>query len=134
MAPPLPVTQRRVPDMLSEKRLVPRFAGALGAVVLACLGTLVLRPVLEPTPFILFLVAVMASAWFGGAGPGLTAFAAALVAVFLLWRDPSTVSLDLATFRRLVLFILIIILIGWLSSARRRAQEQLRFLADASQE
>ena len=50
-----------------------RYGFALGAVALALLLSLWLRPLVEPNPFIFFFAAVAASAWHGGLGAGLIA-------------------------------------------------------------
>ncbi len=111
-----------------------RYGFAVGAMLCAALLTWLLGPYLEPMPGILLLVAILASAWYGGVGPGLSAIGLLLAwAVALVWvlavlpAQPVTAK-GLAG---LGFLILITVLLGWQSSASRRARAALRLLADA---
>src|SRR5262245_48555725 len=87
-APPILKSLRRRPlcdavpgrgsSMRSERGTLRRYLVAAAMVVGALLLTLLLHPHLGPTPFLLFLIAVPAAAWYGGVGPGVVAAGLAL--------------------------------------------------------
>jgi signal transduction histidine kinase len=109
-----------------------RYLVAVGVVVIALVLTYVSRTALEPTPFLLFLIAAPVAAWYGGLGPGVLAMALSLAIVFLAFPDASDViAQEDARGRRLVIFLTATVLLGWQSSAHRRARAALRLLADA---
>src|SRR5260221_12024883 len=68
------------------------YPAAVGFVALAALALWLSQPILgNSVPLTVFLVAVMASAWIGGAGPGLLATLVSLIcahALFLAHRAP----------------------------------------------
>lgn len=43
---------------------------AVGATLLALVVTLLMWPILQGSPFMVFFLAVLVSAWYGGLGPG----------------------------------------------------------------
>jgi len=100
---------------------------AVAVVALALVLTLLLRPFLDPDVFSLFFAAVMVSAWYGGLGPGLlaTALAVLLIDAFLLY-PVDQFTLNLHSFLRLIMFMLVALLISSLTAARRRAEDALR--------
>jgi signal transduction histidine kinase len=109
-----------------------RYGFAVGAVACALALTPLLRPLLEPMPVALFVAAVLASAWYGGAGPGLVAL--------LLWllTQPIVVPPEpepnvAKVLAWLSFLVAMTTLIGWQSSANRRARAALRLLADVGQ-
>jgi PAS domain S-box-containing protein len=112
--------------------LLARYGLALGLLGLATLLTALIGPLLEPTPFLLMLAAVMAAAWYGGPWPGLMAALLAAVAVQTLFPQPPPPQDSLIALRHFAVFLLTTLLIGWQSSARRQAEDRLRFLAEAS--
>lgn len=79
----------------------------------------------------LFLCAVILSAWFGGAGPGLLATALSTLAFYYYFLPP-THSLDAKPeeIPRLLIFIVSALFVGSLSVAQRRATESLRRARD----
>lgn len=100
-----------------------RYGVALGVTLLALLLRLALNPVLESTsPFLLFALAVMVSAWYGGWGPGLlsTVVGAVLADYFLVRPAQFSHSPELLT--RVLLFVAIGVQISWLSGALHRAR------------
>jgi signal transduction histidine kinase/CheY-like chemotaxis protein len=115
--------------MPADRGPLRRYGFALGAVLCAALLTKLFRQHLEPTPNILFIAATLLSAWYGGVGPGLLTIllmgpAIAVVAGPQPPPDPArTVGF--------VLFSVITAVIGWQSTASRRARAALRLLADA---
>src|SRR4029077_1095381 len=86
---------------------------------------------LRDAPVSLFLCAVILSAWFGGAGPGLLATALSAVAFYYYFLPP-TQSLDAKPeeIPRLLIFIVSALFVGSLSIAQRRATESLRSARD----
>lgn len=109
-----------------------RYGLPIALVVAATALTPLLEDWLQPTPYLLFLTAAIFSAWYGGLGPGLLATITGFLVVevlFLRWANPFDVSIT----RRFGLFLVLIVMLGRQSSARRRARADLRFLADAGQ-
>jgi signal transduction histidine kinase len=100
-----------------------RYAFAVGVTLLALLLRLGLSPVLHATsPFMLFTLAAVISAWYGGFGPGLlsTLAGAALADYFLVKPQGFSHSSDALT--RVGLFVSIGTQISWLSGALHRAR------------
>lgn len=82
---------------------------------------------LESAPVSLFLCAVMLSAWFGGAGPGILAAALSVTTFATYFVPPGEVP-------RLAVFAVAVLLVGSLSAAQRRASESLREAGEALRE
>jgi signal transduction histidine kinase len=82
---------------------------------------------LESTPIVsLFLCAVMFSAWFGGVGAGLLAYALSLLVFVYCFITPIySLSVDIKEIPRLVVFTLSALFVGLLSAAQRSAAESL---------
>ncbi len=99
-----------------------RYGVAVGSVAVALLLSFLLRPVVEPNPFIFFFAAVALSAGYGGLRAGLLA---TILAIFLAdyFFIPSYIlfAFDAGNVVRLGIFALIAVLISWLSVARQRA-------------
>jgi signal transduction histidine kinase len=104
-----------------------RYAVAVIAVALAQALTSLLGPSLDPEVSSLFLAAVMVSAWYGGLGPGLlaTALAVVLIETFLLY-PVGQYDLNVHSFLRLTVFMVVALLISSLTAARKRAEDALR--------
>ncbi|MBO0784214.1 MAG: PAS domain S-box protein, partial [Ktedonobacteraceae bacterium] len=97
------------------------------AVVLALLLTLLLKPLLEHSIFILFLPAVLVSARYGGLGPGLFAtFLSALSIDYFLLSAPGSLTTGWGRVSQLAVFVLVAVLISSLNEARNRAEGRLR--------
>jgi signal transduction histidine kinase len=100
---------------------------AILLVGLATLLTFFFSSFLERTVFILFFAAVMASSWYGGLGPGFLAIIlAVLAAVFLFLPPIFTFTLD--SFDEIIqvtLFVLVALLINWLTETRTRLNRDL---------
>jgi two-component system sensor kinase FixL len=108
----------------------------------AFLLTLLLRPLINPTFFLLFFAAVVLSAWSGGLGPGLlaTALSALTTNYFLVPTFVSSTGAGSGVVR-LAVFALVAVLISSLTAAREKAQKALqrerdfvKSLIDTSQE
>ena len=82
----------------------------------------------------LFLCAVMFSAWFGGARPGLVAIAlSALALAYFFLRPTYSLAVEPAELPRLVLYVLSALFVGSLSAAQRSAAQSLRHARDDQQ-
>jgi len=103
-----------------------RYGVAVLSTALALIPTILLADVSE-SRLVLFGVAVMVSAWYGGWKPGVvaTAFALTVSAYFTLVGPHSPDQLRVAILR-LSLFFFVAMLICWLNAALRAAQEDLR--------
>ena len=86
---------------------------------------------LQDAPVSLFLCAVILSAWFGGAGPGLLATAVSAFAFYYYFLPP-IYSLDAkpGEIPRLVIFTVSALFVGSLSAAQRSVTESLRRARD----
>ena len=108
-----------------ERSTALRYALAPVCIAVALLLHLsVIGPFLHPTG--LFLAAIVAAAWFGGAGPG---FLAALLATFVL---PQLIAMsypliaDFFDLPRFLAFGMTGVAVGWGTTFRRRAEAALR--------
>ncbi|MGF1570784.1 MAG: PAS domain-containing protein [Nodosilinea sp.] len=101
---------------------------AVFSVALALAITLALGSWLEPTPSSLFFMAVMASAWLGGLGPGLLATALSTLAINYFLFEPyySFQVNGPKTVLQLVVFALATVLISGLNQARYSALRQAK--------
>ena len=101
-----------------------RYGVALTSFALAYGLTRLLWPIKEEGVFILFLGAVMVSAWHGGVGPGALTAALSAVAANFTFLDPiySLAVVDLGTALRILEFLIVSALVIALNSARLRAQ------------
>ncbi len=103
-----------------------RYGVAVLSTALALIPTILLANVSE-SRLVLFGVAVMISAWYGGWKPGLvaTSFALTVGAYFSLAGEHTPAQLRTAIIR-LSLFFFLAMLICWLNAALRASQENLR--------
>src|SRR5207247_5364052 len=103
-----------------------RYGVAVLSISLALIPALLLSDVVE-SRLVLFGVAVMVSAWYGGWKPGLaaTSFALTVSAYFSLAGQHTPEQYRMAIFR-LTLFFSVALLICWFNTALRAAQEGLR--------
>jgi PAS domain S-box-containing protein len=103
-----------------------RYSVALLSAVLALIPTLLLTDIAE-SRLVVFAVAVMVSAWYGGWKPGLaaTAFALTVSAYYSLSGQPASADYRRAT-AHLILFVAVALLICWFNAALRATQESLR--------
>ena len=103
-----------------------RYGVAVLSVILAYFPALMLSDLVE-SRLLVFAVAIMVSAWYGGWKPGLvaTSFALTVSAYFSLTGSHSPSEYRKAIIR-LALFVFVAILICWFNAALRSAQEGLR--------
>jgi two-component system cell cycle sensor histidine kinase/response regulator CckA len=110
----------------STDTLALRYGVALLSTILALIPTLFLSDMAE-SRLVVFAVAVMVSAWYGGWKPGLaaTSFALTVSAYYSLAGEHSPYEYRKAL-AHLILFFATAILICWFNAALRSAQERLR--------
>jgi K+-sensing histidine kinase KdpD len=78
-----------------------------------------------PTP--LFFLAVLLSAWFGGTGPGLLAVVLSTLALDYAFLEPRfSLSVSPEEIPHLLVFLVVALLVSWWSTARRKAENDLR--------
>jgi two-component system, sensor histidine kinase len=81
---------------LKPRRVLLRYAVALGATAVACGLRFALAPVLgSRLAFVTFIAACLAAAWYGGIGPGVLATALGGVLAVLLFQHPTRPNPDL---------------------------------------
>jgi PAS domain S-box-containing protein len=103
-----------------------RYGVALLSTVLALIPTLYFSDVAE-SRLVVFAVAVMVSAWYGGWKPGLAATSFALtVSAYYSFSGGQTPSEYRKAVAHLALFFAVALLICWFNAALRAAQESLR--------
>src|SRR5690349_14860555 len=103
-----------------------RYGVAVLSIILALIPALMLADVVE-SRLVVFAVAIMVSAWYGGWKPGLaaTSFALTVSAYFSLQTARSSSDYRKAIIH-LALFVVVALLICWFNAALRAAQEALR--------
>jgi len=103
-----------------------RYGVALLSAVLALIPTLFFSDIAE-SRLVVFAVAVMVSAWYGGWKPGLAATSFALtVSAYYSLNGEQTPSEYHKAIAHLALFFAVALLICWFNGALRAAQESLR--------
>ena len=103
-----------------------RYGTAFAWVAVALSSSLLLQR-LFPYPFLfLFFAAVMASAWFGGAGPGIFAVILSTLAVDYYFVPPlHSLAINATDTAYFVAFILCTLAASWVSSSKRKSEEAL---------
>ena len=103
-----------------------RYGVAILSITLALIPALMLSDVVE-SRLVVFAVAIMVSAWYGGWKPGLvaTSFALTVSSYFSLTGQQTPTQYRNAIIH-LTLFVLVALLICWFNAALRSAQEGLR--------
>jgi len=103
-----------------------RYGVAVGCIAVALLLTLMAQQVRAVTPLLFFFPAIVASAVFGGLGPGLLAVAFSAVAVEV-WVIPSTVSLPAHDWQltETIIFLVVAVALVLLIYALQRARSHL---------
>jgi diguanylate cyclase (GGDEF)-like protein len=98
------------------------------ALSVAALGLMVLlRPLMEPTVFFLFLAAVCISALYGGWGPGLVSTILSALACDFFFLPPEGVPPNRPEEAlRLTIFLATGVIVSWLAEAHGRAEDRLR--------
>lgn len=108
-----------------------QFLPGIAALVAAFLLTLWLQPMLQQNRFLLFYVAVIVSAWFGGLKPSLVvAFASAVFVPFLFSHPVQIPTLNIADLPRSGLFLLLSLIPGLMGEGRIRAERKAQQVQD----
>ena len=104
-----------------------RYGVAVLAVGLALLLMLLLEPLMERSIFFMFVLAVMISSLYSGLGPGLlaTVLSSSAIAYFLL-SPAYSLNIAVEETLRLGIFVLVALLIVWLTTVRRGAEVSLQ--------
>jgi len=118
--------QLRTRHIAPARAPILRYGVAILSITLALIPALMLSDVVE-SRLVVFSVAIMVSAWYGGWKPGLvaTAFALTVSAYFSLASAHAPADFHKAIIH-LVLFVFVALLICSFNAALRSAQEQLR--------
>jgi two-component system, cell cycle sensor histidine kinase and response regulator CckA len=100
---------------------------ALALTAAALLVSLLIHPYLEPDTFLLFIAAVWLSAWYHGRSGGAVATGASALAVLYFFLRPDAAALDISwnMLARLVGFVLMALLITWVTSSWRESRRLL---------
>ena len=117
------------------RNLARSWAGRYGMASLFVALALGLEKLLQgffPYPFLfVFFAAVMASAWFGGTGPGLFAVLLSTIAVdYFFVRPFYSLAINATDSSYFAAFILCALVASWISSSKRKGEEALREARD----
>ncbi len=113
-------------QLFSNPPPITRYGFAIVISVTALVGALLFAPLFERTPFLLFFLAVVLAAWYGGLGPGLVATIASLVMInVFLVPAISFKGLELTELVLLIVFTTVAVIVSLLYNARRRNAQQL---------
>jgi PAS domain S-box-containing protein len=103
-----------------------RYGVAVLSIILAVIPVFLLSDVVE-SRLLVFAVAVMVSAWYGGWKPGLAATSFALtVSAYFALAGKSSPAVERRAFIDLSLFVIVAVLICWFNYALRTVQDGLR--------
>ena len=111
--------------------MIRRYGIALIFVATAFVSTLLVQRFF-PYPFLfLFFAAVMASAWFGGTGPGIFAvLLSTLLADYFFLPPLHTFVIAASNLTYFAAFIVCALAFSWVSAAKKRSEEALRQMRD----
>ena len=117
----------------ATESLVLRYALAVGLVAAATGLSFLIRPLSEGSPFILYFLAAILAARFGGLGAGALAIVTGAVAALYFFIAPrhSFFTASPAIAFELVGFVLVCGVACWIASALGMAQERLRRVVDS---
>jgi PAS domain S-box-containing protein len=124
------VSDPRADALKDGRSTLRRYSVAVVATLAVLVLRLLLQPVLEnASPFLLFALAVMVSAWYGGFGPGLFAtLVGAVAADYFLLHPLGQFSRGDNQLARTAVFVIVGGQISWLSgalhNAKRRAERE----------
>ena len=106
---------------------LPWYGLAVGLSVLTLVLVVLLRPLIEPSVFFLFLAAVTISALYGGLGPGLAATTLSALASNWYFSKPYDVPFGgPEEVLRLAIFLATGVMVSWLADGHKRAEDHLR--------
>src|SRR5271165_3916461 len=117
--------------MQMTQGLVRRYGLAAAFVSIAFVCTLLLQRFFSYPFLFLFFAAVMASAWFGGAGAGLFAVLVSTLVVAYFFVPPYySWAITPTAISYFVAFVVCALVVSWVSSSRRKTEEALREARD----
>lgn len=97
------------------------------AVITALLVSEILQPLIPGLRYLVFILAIEVSAWYGGWWPGFLSIIASLLLINLfLAPTPFSIIADPQNLPTMILFVGITVIISWLEQSRIQAQEALR--------
>ena len=113
------------------RSVLQHYGTALFAVVVAFVSTLLVQG-LFPYPFLfLFFGAVMASAWFGGTGPGIFAVLLSTVVVEYFFVPPfHSFAVSTSAEAYFAAFVVCALVASWVSSAKKKSEVALKYGLD----
>lgn len=115
----------------SREAVLKRYGFAFLFVALALVLTLPLQRLFVHPFLFLFFAAVMASGWYGSAGPGLLAVLLSTVAVDYFFVQPLySFAVNATEVAYLVAFVACAMVASWVSSTKRETEEELREARD----
>jgi PAS domain S-box-containing protein len=104
--------------------VVLRYASAIASVAIATAVTKIVDPYIDS--FALFFAAVAFTSFIAGLGPGLVSVVLAALAIEYYFISPGgTLVLSAAAYLRLAVFMVLAVLVSWLSSERKKAERSL---------
>jgi len=122
---------QRLTTKTPEPPFILRYGVAVLAVIVALIINWLLNRHLVGAPAMLFLCAVMFSAWYGGAKPAFLAMPLAVLAFAYYFVTPiNSWSVDVREIPRLTLFVLASVFVISLNDALKRGAESLRHARD----
>jgi C4-dicarboxylate-specific signal transduction histidine kinase len=138
LAPPAPRDPNSLVDLQTngspDKRaifLFRSFGIALVFVATALAFTLLLQRFFPYPVLFVFFAAVMASAWFGGTGPGLFAVSISTIAVDYFFVPPfRSFAINATDVTYFASFVICALVASWVSSAKKQDEEALREARD----
>src|ERR1700733_3332074 len=107
--------------------VIRRYGIALLFVAIAFVSTLFLQRFFPYPVLFVFFAAVMASAWFGGTGPGLFAVSISTIAVDYFFVPPfRSFAINATDVTYFASFVICALVASWVSSAKKQDEEALR--------
>jgi light-regulated signal transduction histidine kinase (bacteriophytochrome) len=125
------MTLRNASSPASTRRIRPY--GLAAGLVATALGLSFIAQLLaiDKLEFSLFLMAVAATVWYAGVGPGVLAIALSTVSFDYFFTEPRyTFYIERSNLPYFVAFVLFALMIGWFGSRRRRIEQELREARD----
>ncbi len=123
--------ERRQSTSMSMVAMIQRYGIASVCIVAALFSSLFLQHMF-PYPFLfLFFAAVMASAWFGGTGPGFFAVLLSTLAVDYYFVPPfRSFAINATDIAYFAAFVICALAASWVSSSKRNTEVALREARD----
>src|SRR5262245_38384684 len=115
-----------VTPVVNLPRVWQRYGVALVASTLAAILTLALGPLLAQMPALLFLAAVLISAWYGGQGPGFFSVLLGTLFFYFLFLTPDPARQTVQDSGELAVYLLVAVLTCALTAGRKRAEAEAR--------